>query len=105
VILLCEMPTCPNIRSVVVHQTTGGRVRVCVEHLVDALDAHDGRVLAFWKTQIPRCSRSGCGNDALRCPPDLEGPVHLVCRQHLDDLSWIDLPAELQPDGPGWSGG
>jgi hypothetical protein len=105
VIRLCELPACSNIRGAVVHQTKGGRVRVCVEHLVQALDAHDGAVLAFWKIAVPACSQPGCSRDALRCPSDQRGRGHLVCRQHFDDLSWIEIPTGLLPDEPGWSHG
>jgi hypothetical protein len=90
---------------VVVHQTSGGRVRLCVEHLVEALDARHGAVLAFWKIAVPGCSQPGCSNEALRCPPDQNGRGRLVCRQHFDDLSWIKLLTGLLPDEPDWSHG
>lgn len=104
-IMLCEIPLCPNLRVVVVHRTDGQRLRVCVEHLLHVLEAHDGGVIAFWKVPVPCCAREACQRDALRCPPDQEGRGHFVCREHFDDLSWIDLPLDLLPDETGWSHG
>lgn len=49
------------------------------------------------------CSAPACQREANAQATDANGKPVPLCRQHLDDLSWLPLPNDLLSDQPGWS--
>ena len=101
----CELADCTEIQRVVIRDTEGESLGVCVDHWQEALIASDGHIRGVQLVGLPRCCRPGCQLDSVSRVSDTDGGRVPVCRQHLDDLSWIAVPGPLLPDEPGWSHG
>lgn len=101
----CEIPDCKEIQRVVIRDTQGGSLKVCLHHWQQSLTASEGRHRGVPLVESPPCCRPGCRHDAVTRVIDPDGARVPVCEQHLDDLSWISLPGPLLPDEPGWSHG
>ena len=102
---LCRVSECPLIARVVIQDSDGEELEVCVPHWKDALQVSLGEIRGVRLLKPPRCFHVECAADAVTVVGRYDEPPKPVCQRHLDDLSWVELPTEILGDAPGWSNG
>ena len=102
---LCRVGDCSLIARVMIQDTDGEQLEVCVPHWKDAVQISLGDIRGVRLLKPPRCFHAQCTAEAVTVVGRYDEPLKPVCQHHLDNLSWVERPTEILGDGPGWSSG
>jgi hypothetical protein len=89
----CQGTHCSSPAEVVVEPGHSPALNLCWGHLRQVLHEHGTLVAAFHRLGWhPRCSRDDCSRMAESTILDTHDLTRPLCRRHLADLGWIQLP-------------
>lgn len=108
----CEVPWCDLVAEIVIRDAVGVEQLVCWCHWLEMAHTSNGgiRGVGFidgYGVDAPAlCFRPDCDKTSVKVIMNIDGTRRAVCKQHWDDLSWVDFDHDsVLPDAPRWSGG
>ncbi|MFZ5848903.1 MAG: hypothetical protein ACOYX5_16140 [Actinomycetota bacterium] len=99
----CLYEECSGIADIVVRGPKRSELPICQQHWEYLNRRTRGGLIEIVRTlDRPACFRPDCHDEAIAVMEGPEGPARPVCQQHLDDLSWIDVPEAALVRRPSW---
>jgi len=99
----CAWEGCLGVADLLVRGPKRSELAICQQHW-DYLNQRTRGLIEIVRTlDRPMCFRPDCNDESVALMENIAGPARPVCQQHLDDLSWIDVPEAALMHRPSWS--
>lgn len=99
----CIYEECTGIADIVVRGPKRSELPICQQHWEYLNRRTRGGLIEIVRTlDRPACFRPDCRDEGVAVMENPDGPARPVCQEHLDDLSWIDLPEAVLVNRPPW---
>jgi hypothetical protein len=103
VVHACMYEECFGIADLIVRGPKRSELPICQQHWEYLNHRTRGGLIEIVRTlDRPACFRPDCHDEGVAVMENPDGSARSVCQEHLDDLSWIDLPEAVLVRRSSW---